>query len=84
MSEDNNRITTQTAAVIEGLMDTKHVKLTTEIGEAEPDEICDEGHQLIDMKEEYPEYPIEMRLRWGYLWKNAAYNHHRYTPNQLV
>ena len=27
LSEDNNRITTQTAAVIEGLMDTKHVKL---------------------------------------------------------
>ena len=70
-------------------MDTEHVKLTTEMGEPEPDETGDEGHRLIDkmmrdMNEEYPDYPKETRLKWGYLWKNAAYDHHGYTPKQLV
>ena len=86
MSKDNGRITTEEAAMITMCMGVEYVGLTTWMRRPAPHETEDEGHRLIDrmVRSMGEEFPVEMRLKWRYLGKNAKYDHHGYTPNQLV
>ena len=86
MSKDNGRITMEEAAMITMCMGVEYVGLTTWMRRPAPHETEDEGHLLIDrrvrsMSEEFPDFPVKMRLKWGYLGK---YDLHGYTLNQLV
>ena len=50
--------------------------------------LYEKGHQVIDamlerMKKDHPDYPLDMLLG-AYMVKNTMYDHHGYTPNQLV
>ena len=47
------------------------------------------GHQVIDamlevMQKGHPDYPLDMLLVRASMVKNTMYDHHGYTPNQLV
>ena len=74
------------SVVIDRCMGVEYVGLTSWMRRPAPHETEDEGHRLIDrmvrrMSEEFPDFPVEMRFKWGYL---GTYDHHGYTPNQLV
>ena len=47
------------------------------------------GHQVIDampevMERDHPIYPLDALLSCVCMVKNTMYNHHGFTPNQLV
>ena len=51
--------------------------------------LCEKGHQVIDamlevMEKDHPDYPLDMLLGWASMVQNTMYDHHGYTPNQVV
>ena len=51
--------------------------------------LCEKGHQVIDamleaMERDHPDYPLDVLLSWVCMVKNTMYDHHGFTPNQLV